>query len=92
MNHWEKNQRERVLTPDLNYTLQPNSARSTGSRTAKKIRKSHGLKCIIRDELKDDIDSLRSEVSAAVNQRRKTNEKLKMLVGLVEEIRVSKEH
>lgn len=84
---WLADQAKQANTPRINYDLlQPETARSTGSRTAKKISRSRGLRSVIRDELKDDIDSLNAEVKAAVQQRRKTNEKLTALVGLVEEI------
>ena len=59
---WAKQHQDRVVTPNVQYDIPAMSVRSTGSRTAKKVRKSHGLKCIIRDELKDDIDGLKTEV------------------------------
>ena len=62
------------------------SVRSTGTRTAKKIRKSRGIKSVIREELKGDIDELHKEVKSAVEEAKKRNKKLDELVALVGEI------
>ena len=83
---WKKDQQRNINTPDFNYDCVEETARSTGTRTAKKIRKSRGLRSIVRDELKGDIDELKTEVRSAVIEAKKRNQKLDDLVQMVSEI------
>ena len=83
---WRAEQARNVCTPEYVHEEELETVRSTGSRTAKKIRKSRGLKNIVREELKDDIDSLRKQVGTAVMEAKKRNQKLDELVNLVKEI------
>ena len=82
----KKDQQRNINTPDFNYDNAEETARSTGSRTAKKIRKSRGLRSIVRDELKGDIDELTTQVRSAVTEAKKRNLKLDDLVQMVSEI------
>lgn len=87
---WHEMQRKKMYTPDteagydgLSY---PSSARSTGTRTAKRISRSKKLRAAIAEEMHDDLMALKSQSSAAVTARKQTNEKLKKLVGMVDEM------
>ena len=62
------------------------SARSTGTRTAKKLRKSQKLRAVIGDTLREDMLELKRDAAAAVEDRRRSNQRLQGLVSLVKEI------
>jgi hypothetical protein len=83
---WKRDQERNINTPDYFEEEALMSVRSTGTRTAKKIRKSRGIKSVIREELKGDIDELHKEVKSAVEEAKKRNKKLDELVALVGEI------
>ena len=73
------------MSATTGYTPCP-SARSTGTRTAKKLRKSQKLRAVIGETLQEDMMELKQESAAAVEDRRKSNKRLKRLVSLVQEI------
>jgi hypothetical protein len=87
---WQEMQRKQVYTPDTVYNYgghsQPPSARSTGSRTAKRISRSQKLKAVISEEMSSDLQELKEQAAKAVSARRRTNNRLKMLVGMVDDM------
>ena len=87
---WQEMQRKQVYTPDTVYDYsdhsQSPSARSTGSRTAKRISRSQKLKAVITEELSSDLRELKEQAAAAVSARRHTNDRLKILVGMVDDM------
>ena len=87
---WLEMQRKQLYTPETDYDYggrsQPPSARSTGTRTAARVSRSQKLKAVISEEMSADLQELRAQAKAAVSARRRTNDRLKMLVGMVDEM------
>ena len=87
---WLDMQRKQLYTPETVYDFdgrsQPPSARSTGTRTAKRISRSKKLKSLIEEELSSDLRELKAQAAAAVSARRRSNDRLKALVSMVNEM------